>query len=168
MEGVKLILDGWRGMATRRGFARRHLSVIGWQVDTLILQHTYGWFDVENNDIVLERTLLIYSPMRRHAAVLWTRGYHHSYTWRRGHWTSKMARTVEGIRQRPASGGMTLQIADHSWNLKPKGGYGYDWGWTYVHDYTRNQGNQEPRQLRLWRAEKLLVTNTYKAHSSEC
>lgn len=129
MEGVKLILDGIGEDVTREGLletpervAKMYEELAGGYTDSA---STYlaKRFDVENNDIVLEKDIEFYSLCEHHMLPFYGRVAIAYIPNGEVIGLSKMARTVEVFAKRlQLQERMTAQIADAFMEeLKPKG-----------------------------------------------
>ena len=129
MEGVKLILDGIGEDVTREGLletpervAKMYEELAGGYTDSAST-HLAKRFDVENNDIVLEKDLEFYSLCEHHMLPFYGRVAIAYIPNGEVIGLSKMARTVEVFAKRlQLQERMTAQIADAFMEeLKPKG-----------------------------------------------
>lgn len=129
MEGVKLILDGIGEDVTREGLletpervAKMYEELAGGYTDSAST-HLAKRFDVENNDIVLEKDIEFYSLCEHHMLPFYGRVAIAYIPNGEVIGLSKMARTVEVFAKRlQLQERMTAQIADTFMEeLKPKG-----------------------------------------------
>ena len=129
MEGVKLILDGIGEDVTREGLletpervAKMYEELAGGYTDSAST-HLAKRFDVENNDIVLEKDIEFYSLCEHHMLPFYGRVAIAYIPNGEVIGLSKMARTVEVFAKRlQLQERMTAQIADAFMEeLKPKG-----------------------------------------------
>ena len=129
MEGVKLILDGIGEDVTREGLletpervAKMYEELAGGYTDSAST-HLVKRFDVENNDIVLEKDIEFYSLCEHHMLPFYGRVAIAYIPDGEVIGLSKMARTVEVFAKRlQLQERMTAQIADAFMEeLKPKG-----------------------------------------------
>ena len=129
MEGVRLILDGIGEDVTREGLletpervAKMYEELAGGYTDSAST-HLAKRFDVENNDIVLEKDIEFYSLCEHHMLPFYGRVAIAYIPDGEVIGLSKMARTVEVFAKRlQLQERMTAQIADAFMEeLKPKG-----------------------------------------------
>ena len=129
MEGVRLILDGIGEDVTREGLletpervAKMYEELAGGYTDSASI-HLAKRFDVENNDIVLEKDIEFYSLCEHHMLPFYGRVAIAYIPNGEVIGLSKMARTVEVFAKRlQLQERMTAQIADAFMEeLKPKG-----------------------------------------------
>lgn len=129
MEGVKLILDGIGEDVTREGLletpervAKMYEELAGGYTDSASI-HLAKRFDVENNDIVLEKDIEFYSLCEHHMLPFYGRVAIAYIPDGEVIGLSKMARTVEVFAKRlQLQERMTSQIADAFMEeLNPKG-----------------------------------------------
>ena len=129
MEGVKLILDGIGEDVTREGLletpervAKMYEELVGGYTDSAST-HLAKRFDVENNDIVLEKDIEFYSLCEHHMLPFYGRVAIAYVPDGEVIGLSKMARTVEVFAKRlQLQERMTAQIADAFMEeLNPKG-----------------------------------------------
>ena len=129
MEGVKLILDGIGEDVTREGLietpervAKMYEELAGGYTDSAST-HLAKRFDVENNDIVLEKDIEFYSLCEHHMLPFYGRVAIAYIPDGEVIGLSKMARTVEVFAKRlQLQERMTAQIADAFMEeLNPKG-----------------------------------------------
>ena len=129
MEGVKLILDGIGEDVTREGLletpervAKMYEELAGGYTDSAST-HLVKRFDVENNDIVLEKDIEFYSLCEHHMLPFYGRVAIAYIPDGEVIGLSKMARTVEVFAKRlQLQERMTSQIADAFMEeLNPKG-----------------------------------------------
>ena len=129
MEGVRLILDGIGEDVTREGLletpervAKMYEELAGGYTDSAST-HLSKRFDVENNDIVLEKDIEFYSLCEHHMLPFYGRVAIAYIPNGEVIGLSKMARTVEVFAKRlQLQERMTAQIADAFMEeLKPKG-----------------------------------------------
>lgn len=129
MEGVRLILDGIGEDVTREGLletpervAKMYEELAGGYTDSAST-HLAKRFDVENNDIVLEKDIEFYSLCEHHMLPFYGRVAIAYIPDGEVIGLSKMARTVEVFAKRlQLQERMTAQIADTFMEeLNPKG-----------------------------------------------
>lgn len=129
MEGVRLILDGIGEDVTREGLletpervAKMYEELAGGYTDSAST-HLVKRFDVENNDIVLEKDIEFYSLCEHHMLPFYGRVAIAYIPDGEVIGLSKMARTVEVFAKRlQLQERMTAQIADAFMEeLNPKG-----------------------------------------------
>lgn len=129
MEGVRLILDGIGEDVTREGLletpervAKMYEELAGGYTDSTST-HLAKRFDVENNDIVLEKDIEFYSLCEHHMLPFYGRVAIAYIPDGEVIGLSKMARTVEVFAKRlQLQERMTAQIADAFMEeLNPKG-----------------------------------------------
>lgn len=129
MEGVRLILDGIGEDVTREGLletpervAKMYEELAGGYADSAST-HLAKRFDVENNDIVLEKDIEFYSLCEHHMLPFYGRVAIAYIPDGEVIGLSKMARTVEVFAKRlQLQERMTAQIADAFMEeLNPKG-----------------------------------------------
>ena len=129
MEGVRLILDGIGEDVTREGLletpervAKMYEELAGGYTDSAST-HLVKRFDVENNDIVLEKDIEFYSLCEHHMLPFYGRVAIAYIPDGEVIGLSKMARTVEVFAKRlQLQERMTSQIADAFMEeLNPKG-----------------------------------------------
>lgn len=129
MEGVRLILDGIGEDVTREGLletpervAKMYEELVGGYTDSAST-HLAKRFDVENNDIVLEKDIEFYSLCEHHMLPFYGRVAIAYIPDGEVIGLSKMARTVEVFAKRlQLQERMTAQIADAFMEeLNPKG-----------------------------------------------
>lgn len=129
MEGVRLILDGIGEDVTREGLletpervAKMYEELAGGYTDSAST-HLAKRFDVENNDIVLEKDIEFYSLCEHHMLPFYGRVAIAYIPNGEVIGLSKMARTVEVFAKRlQLQERMTTQIADAFMEeLNPKG-----------------------------------------------
>ncbi len=129
MEGVRLILDGIGEDVTREGLletpervAKMYEELAGGYTDSASI-HLAKRFDVENNDIVLEKDIEFYSLCEHHMLPFYGRVAIAYIPDGEVIGLSKMARTVEVFAKRlQLQERMTSQIADAFMEeLNPKG-----------------------------------------------
>ena len=129
MEGVRLILDGIGEDVTREGLletpervAKMYEELAGGYTDSASI-HLAKRFDVENNDIVLEKDIEFYSLCEHHMLPFYGRVTIAYIPDGEVIGLSKMARTVEVFAKRlQLQERMTSQIADAFMEeLNPKG-----------------------------------------------